>query len=179
MSPGAEFASRRAAARSGGGGVARRSKAGRVKPGSARARICRAAMGLRLSQTERRQYAPNMNSHAFLAAHAPAPVATPAPSIAQTRAALETAGRDLAAIPDAALAKAWRWRDHDVDVRYGLFRVLESVEGATAEIAAVLGATAAKRSAAALRIAPSTIARWALHGRLVGLDDASRGPIGQ
>src|SRR5258706_7363778 len=154
MSPGAEFASRRAAARSGGGGVARRSKAGRVNPGSARARICRAAMGLRLSQTERRQYAPKMNSNAFLAAHSPAPIATPAPSVAQTRAALETAGRELGAIPDAALAKPWRWRDHDADVRYGLFRVLESVEEATAGIAAILGGTGAKRPAAALRIAP-------------------------
>lgn len=120
-----------------------------------------------------------MNKPAFLAAHAPAPIVTPAPSVAQARAALETAGRDLAAIPDAALEKVWRWRDHDADVRYGLFRVLESVEGATAEVAAILGATGAKRSAAALRVAPSTVARWALHGRLVGLDDGSLDRIGK
>jgi hypothetical protein len=120
-----------------------------------------------------------MNSHEFLAAHSPAPIATPAPSVAQTRAALETAGRDLAAIPDPGLAQVWRWRDHDADVRYGLFRVLESVEAATAEIAAILGATGAKRSAAALRIAPSTVARWSLHGRLVGLDDDALDRIGK
>ena len=120
-----------------------------------------------------------MNSHEFLAAHAPAPTVTPAPSVAQARAALETAGRDLAAIPDAALEKVWRWRDHDADVRYGLFRVLESVEGATAEIAAILGSTGAQRSVAALRIAPSTVARWALHGRLVGLDDGWLDRIGK
>lgn len=136
-------------------------------------------MGLRLSQTERRQYAQAMNSHAFLAAHSPAPITTPAPSVARTRAAMETAGRDLVAIPDPALAKVWRWRDRDSDVRYGLFRVLESVEAATAEIAAILGATGAKRSAAALRIAPSTVSRWALHGRLVGLDDGSLDRIGK
>ena len=120
-----------------------------------------------------------MNSHAFLAAHAPAPIATPAPALVAARAALETAGRDLAAIPDAALEKVWRWRDHDADVRYGLFRVLESVEGATAEVAAILAATGAQRSGAALRIAPSTVARWALHGRLVGLDDGWLDRIGK
>jgi hypothetical protein len=136
-------------------------------------------MGLRLSQTERSQYAPKMNNHEFLAAHAPPPIATPAPAVAQARGALEGAGRDLATIPDAALDKTWRWRDHDADVRYGLFRVLESVEGAAAEVAAILGATGAKRSAAALRVAPSTISRWALHGRLVGLDDASLDRIGK
>lgn len=120
-----------------------------------------------------------MNSHAFLAANAPAPTTTPAPSVARARAALETAGRDLAAIPDAALEKVWRWRDRDADVRYGLFRVLESVEGASAEIDAILGATGAKRSAAALRVAPSTISRWALHGRLLGLDDAWLDRVGK
>ena len=120
-----------------------------------------------------------MNSHQFLAAHAPAPIATPAPSVAQTRSALETAGRDLAAIPDSALERTWRWRDRDTDVRYGLFRTLESVEQATAAIAAVLGATGAARSAAALRVAPSTVARWALHGRLVGLDDGWLDQIGK
>ena len=112
-----------------------------------------------------------MNSHQFLAAHAPAPTSTPAPSVAATRAALETAGRDLAAIPDPALEKVWRWRDHDADVRYGLFRVLESVEGAAAEVGAILGAVGPRRTAAALRVAPSTVARWSLHGRLVGLGD--------
>ena len=81
------------------------------------------------------------------------------------------AGRDLAAIPDAALEKVWRWRDRDADVRYGLFRVLESVEGAAADLAAILGATGATRTPAALRVAPSTVARWSLHGRLVGLED--------
>jgi hypothetical protein len=136
-------------------------------------------MSLRLSQTERSQYAPKMNNHEFLAAHAPAPIVTPAPAVAQARAALDTAGRGLAAIPDAALEKVWRWRDHDADVRYGLFRVLESVEGASAEVAAILGATGAQRSGAALRIAPSTVARWALHGRLLGLDDGWLDRVGK
>lgn len=136
-------------------------------------------MGLRLSQTASSRYAPGMNSHEFLAANAPAPIATPAPSVAAARAALETAGRDLAAIPDASLERTWRWRDRDADVRYGLFRVLESVEGATAEVAAILGATEARPAAAALRIAPSTVARWSLHGRLMGLDDGWLDRVGK
>jgi len=120
-----------------------------------------------------------MNSQEFLVAHAPAPIATPAPSLAAARAAMEKAGRDLAAIPDATLERTWRWRDHDADVRYGLFRVLESVEQGAAEVGAVLGAIGARRAAAALRIAPSTVARWSLHGRLVGLDDGWLDRIGK
>ena len=120
-----------------------------------------------------------MNSHQFLAANAPAPIATPAPSVATARTALEKAGRDLAAIPDVSMERTWRWRDRDADVRYGLFRVLESVEGATAEVAAILGATEARPGAAALRIAPSTVARWSLHGRLMGLDDGWLDRVGK
>ncbi|HYN68731.1 MAG TPA: DinB family protein [Candidatus Eisenbacteria bacterium] len=120
-----------------------------------------------------------MNSHEFLAAHAPAPTVTPAPTVVHARAALESAGRDLAAIADPGLERPWRWRDHDVDVRYGLFRTLESVEQAAADVAAILAATGANRSAAALRIAPSTVARWTLHGRLVGLDDGWLDRVGK
>src|SRR5256885_2199105 len=67
--------------------------------------------------------------------------------------------------------KARRWRG-DGDVRYGLFRAIESVEAATADIEAILEATGSRRSTAGLRVAPTTAARWDLHGRLVALDDA-------
>jgi hypothetical protein len=112
-----------------------------------------------------------MNTPDYLAAHTPAPTATVSPAILAARDALDAAGRELAGIDDAALERPWRWRDHDADVRYGLFRAVEAVDQAAAEVEAVLRATGAARSAAARLLAPSTTARWALHGRLVAMDD--------
>ena len=106
----------------------------------------------------------------YLVSHAPAPVAPVSPALLKARAALDTAAADLLAIPDDALEKTWPWRDNDADVRYGLFRSIEAVEQAAAEIEATLAANGATRSAAALRVAPATSARWDLHGRLAALD---------
>jgi uncharacterized damage-inducible protein DinB len=107
----------------------------------------------------------------FLTRHAPAPRFAVSAALVRAREGLESAGRDTAAIPDAALEKSWPWREHDADVRYGTFRGIEAVEEATAEVVAILGDTRATRGRAALRIAPASVGRWALHGRLLSIPD--------
>jgi hypothetical protein len=92
-------------------------------------------------------------------------------SILSARAAIAAAAADYLAIPDAALELPWTWREVEHDVRYGLYRAAETVEAASAELEANL-AGAPVRPPAVLVIGPSTIARWALHGRLATLDDS-------
>ena len=116
-----------------------------------------------------RRYPPGMN--AYLTRHAPAMRFGVSAALVRAREGLESAGRDTAAIPDAALEKNWPWRDHDADVRYGIFRGIEAVEEATAEVVAILSESGATRGRAALRIAPASVGRWALHGRLLSIDD--------
>jgi hypothetical protein len=93
-------------------------------------------------------------------------------SILQARAALEQAATDYLAIPDSALMRTWLFRGIDTEdgVRYGIYRGAETVEAASAELVAAL-AGAPARPPATIRSAPSTIARWALQGRLAALDD--------
>ena len=100
-------------------------------------------------------------------------------SISAARGALATATADYLAIPDEALEREWIWRGGELDVRYGIYRAAETVQAATAELDAVLagsaggsGAAGAVRPMAARLIAPATITRWALQGRLASLDDA-------
>ncbi len=106
----------------------------------------------------------------YLVAHSPAPTATVGPSVLRAREALDTAAAELLAVPDGALERDWQWNGHGADVRYGLFRAIEAVEEAAGQIEAILAALGTRRSSAALRIAPSTTARWDLHGRLAALD---------
>jgi hypothetical protein len=109
----------------------------------------------------------------YLVANSPAPTAQVSPALLRARGLLDEAGHDLLAVADDRLERPWQWRDREADVRYGLFRSIESVEEATAAIARILAATGASRSTAALRIAPATVARWDLHGRLAALDEGS------
>jgi DinB family protein len=91
----------------------------------------------------------------------------------QARAALASATADYLAIPEAALTARWLWngQDHGDGVRYGMYRGAETIEAAVAELEAAL-AGAAARPAGAIRVAPATIARWELQGRLAALDDS-------
>jgi uncharacterized damage-inducible protein DinB len=107
----------------------------------------------------------------FLTRHAPVSRFDVSAALLRAREGLAAAGRDTAALPDGALEKPWSWRDHEADVRYGAFRGIEAVEEATAEIAAILAASGAVRGPAALRIAPASVGRWALHGRLLAVAD--------
>jgi hypothetical protein len=101
------------------------------------------------------------------------PIPALPPSIQAGRAALAAAAADYLAIPDEALEQPWTWGEHESPdgIRYGIYRGAETVEAAAAEIARVI-AGAPARPPAALRIAPTTVARWALHGRLAALDDS-------
>jgi DinB superfamily len=108
----------------------------------------------------------------YLVAHTPAPTAPVSPAVLKARAALNTSAEQYLGVGDDALEHGWDWDDrHGADIRYGLFRAIEAVEEATGQIGSILAATGARRSSAALRIAPATVARWDLHGRLATIDD--------
>jgi hypothetical protein len=92
-------------------------------------------------------------------------------STTAARAAIVATAAEYLAIPDAALERPWTWREVENELRYGVYRAAETVEAASAELEANL-AGAPARSPAVLVIAPSTIARWALQGRLAALDDS-------
>lgn len=99
-------------------------------------------------------------------------------SIASARAALAAAAADCLAIPDSALERPFTWREVEHDVRFGLYRAAETVEAASAELELAL-AGAPARPAATVVTAPSTNARWALHGRLASLGDSSLDSVGR
>src|SRR5262245_48330259 len=70
-------------------------------------------------------------------------------------------------LPDVALERAWRWRDADADVRYGLYRLHELLEEGAAEAARAGGAV----TQGGLILGQATAARWELHGLLLPLGD--------
>lgn len=109
----------------------------------------------------------------FLLRHTPDPTLEVPASVRATRRALADATGELLAIPDSALEAGWPWRDDEADVRYGLYRAVEAIEEAAVEVSRILRATGATRTPAAERIAPSTVARWDLHGLLASMDDAT------
>ena len=100
------------------------------------------------------------------AAHAP----SVPDSIAAARRALAEASADYLAVPDSTLEGPWTWHERELDVRYGVYRGAETIEAATAEIDGLVASQPARGLAARI-ISMSTIARWALQGRLASLDD--------
>ena len=100
------------------------------------------------------------------------------PAVVATRAPLAAVVDELLAVPDDALERRWRWLPSDIDeldIRYGLYRVHESLESAIAAIAT--GREAGDWSGAP--VGPATpalqamaVARWELHGTLAGLTEA-------
>jgi len=70
----------------------------------------------------------------FLIQFTPGPTIDVAPAVLAAREALASAGQDLLAIPDSALEKPWPWRGEEADVRYGLYRLIESLDGAAADV---------------------------------------------
>lgn len=102
----------------------------------------------------------------------PAPPRLPR-ALLDARSAVRAAATDYLSIADAALTKVWLFRGVDPEdgVRYGIYRGAETIEAADAELEVAL-AGAPARAPGAVRSAPATIARWALHGRLAALDDA-------
>jgi uncharacterized damage-inducible protein DinB len=106
----------------------------------------------------------------FLQRHAPGPAIQSLDEIAAARAAALSAVATFAQIEDSALDGPWPWRDGDIELRYGFYRLNELFEQAAGD---------ARRELARADVAPAqsaaaagTAARWDLHGILVSLEDA-------
>jgi hypothetical protein len=96
------------------------------------------------------------------------------PAVIATRGPLSAIVADLLAIPDDALERRWRWLPSDIDeldVRYGLYRVHESLESAIATIATGRGDSDGSGPAIPA-LQATAVARWELHGALAGLSAA-------
>jgi hypothetical protein len=92
------------------------------------------------------------------------------PAVPAARARVIAAAHDLLAVPDAALERAWPWRDDEVDVRYGFYHAFEVFEAATGAVRRTLDEAGTRPAPGARRAAAATAARWDLHGRLLPLD---------
>jgi hypothetical protein len=101
-------------------------------------------------------------------------LARPLPeALVAARLDVVTAARELLAIPEAALARTWGWIGGSEDeVRYGAYRAAEALEEAESDARATTATADATERRTARIIAPSTAARWELHGLLMPLDDA-------
>ena len=99
------------------------------------------------------------------------------PAVIATRESLSAIVPDLLAIPDDALEHRWRWLPSDIDeldIRYGLYRVHESLELAITAIATGRGAggSGAAVGPAIPALQATAVARWELQGALAGLSAA-------
>ena len=108
----------------------------------------------------------------FIVRHAPVEPQPVAPQLLRARDSLRTALADLGKVPDAALEKPWPWRDEQEDVRYGLFRQFEALEGARGQVLAALARSSQTESPARPMVGVATATRWDLHGVLTGVSDA-------
>jgi DinB family protein len=108
-------------------------------------------------------------------AWSPGPMLELSPSIIALRAAVASAGRQLLAVQDDRLEARWPWpgSSSQVDVRYGFFRLFELLEAARGSALAALAANGVAPAAGGRQGAPSTVARWSLHGLLLPLGDAA------
>jgi len=98
------------------------------------------------------------------------------PDVVVTRHPLARVITDLLAIPDAALERRWTWLPSDIDeidVPYGIYRIHESLESASAAITYGQGDGASQRLGPAVpALQAMAVARWELHGVLGPLSDA-------
>jgi len=97
------------------------------------------------------------------------------PAVPAARARVIAAARDLLAVPDAALERAWPWRDSEADVRYGFYRAYETLEAAGAAVRRALDEADTRRAPGARRVAAATAARWELHAQVLPLDATTLG----
>jgi DinB family protein len=100
-------------------------------------------------------------------------LARPLPvSLVHARDDVLAAAHDLLAIPEAALARPWAWiGGSEEEVRYGAYRATEALEQAEIEARTRVSPADAGERVAARIVAPSTAARWDLHGLLLPLPD--------
>lgn len=99
----------------------------------------------------------------------PPPLAEP---VLTLRAAVERTTRDLLRIPDQSLTAPWRWMKRDMDVRYGYYRLFETVEEATVDVSRALDALAILPTVGARMAGQASATRWALHGALTWTEEA-------
>lgn len=105
----------------------------------------------------------------FVLEYAPGPLVELHPSVVRLRGALEATLSRFALIPDERLTSAWTWNGNAVDVRYGFYRVLETIESAASGVGRALTAPSSEARDA---VGATTFARWDLHGVLAGLADS-------
>jgi hypothetical protein len=106
----------------------------------------------------------------FVLERAPGPVVALHPAIARLRAADNDAFASLGTILDERLTCLWVWDGNDINVRYGFYRALETLESAAAEVARAIGGS--ESSEAREAVGATSAARWDLQGVLCGLSDA-------
>jgi hypothetical protein len=96
-----------------------------------------------------------------------------AAAVRRARADIRAAVADALAVPDEALERPWRWRagdPHDLDARYGLYRLHERLEEAIAAVARRRASDGGDPAGPGVELlAASGTARWELHGALAGL----------
>lgn len=108
----------------------------------------------------------------FIVRHAPVEPRLVAPQLLRARDSLRAALAELIKVPDSALEKPWPWRDEEADIRYGLFRQFEALEGARGQVRAALARSSQTESPARPMVGVATATRWDLHGLLTGVSDA-------
>ena len=106
----------------------------------------------------------------FILEKAPGPLVELDPALVRARVSFGTLLDALAGIRDEQLIYAWTWRDNQAYIRYGFYRVLEILEGATA--AARLALASQPSSEAREAVGAAAAARWQLHGILATLNDS-------
>ena len=106
----------------------------------------------------------------FILEKAPGPLVEIPEALIRARVAFGGALDALAQVRDEQLTYQWMWGSEAADVRYGFYRVLEILEGATS--AARLALASQPSTEAREAVAAATVARWALHGVLATLTDA-------
>ena len=102
------------------------------------------------------------------------PAAPLHPAVLASRAPLAGLITDLLTVPDDALERRWRWLPSDIDeldIRYGMYRIHESLETAITSIAVNRGdgRSGAPTGPAVPPLEAMAVARWELHGVLAGL----------
>jgi hypothetical protein len=105
----------------------------------------------------------------------PGPTIESLSEVAELRRVLEAAGRALVRVPDNRLEAEWDWPgadpDTEAEVRYGFYRIFETLELARADALRAIAATGVRRPAGVRRGSAATVARWSLHGLLLPLAD--------
>lgn len=96
------------------------------------------------------------------------------PRLAEARADILAAARTFGTLTDADMTTEWTWTgESEEEIRYGAYRIAESLEAAAVEAEDALRDAGEARGRAADLAAPATAAAWDLRGLLLPLDEAA------